>query len=209
LGSKGSASHNFDVIGRDLMSPDEVRKLDNKKCLIFVKGYDPVLDDKYRTYEKDEFRRATAMGPYQHLFITDETLQESRRNMYLDAPEDKYKSYYYQTEECLGLFEDTKVFDEFSEDIDEGIVITSMLPGYTHPDSMENIHPLFSADITEYVQSGGGILQKHALIGFLSETGKVTLLHDEGELRELFNEDTREKTPTEVCAGFRRKTVHM
>ena len=71
------ASRNIDVLGRDLMSPDEVRKLDNKKCLIFVKGYDPVLDDKYRTYEKDEFRRANAMGAYTHHFQMDDRMDDS------------------------------------------------------------------------------------------------------------------------------------
>ena len=59
--------------------PDEVRKMDNKKCLVFIKGYDPVLDDKYRTYEKEEFKRATAMGPYKHHLITDEMIEESRQ----------------------------------------------------------------------------------------------------------------------------------
>ncbi|MBR3232357.1 MAG: TraM recognition domain-containing protein, partial [Lachnospiraceae bacterium] len=39
MGSRGSASRNIDALGRDLMSPNEVRKMDNKKCLIFVKGY--------------------------------------------------------------------------------------------------------------------------------------------------------------------------
>ena len=73
------------------MSPDEVRKLDNKKCLIFVRGYDPVLDDKYRTYEKDEFRRATAMGPYKHHFRMDDLREETRRSMYLDSPEESMK----------------------------------------------------------------------------------------------------------------------
>ena len=30
LGEKGSSSRNYDVLGRDLMSPDEVRKIDNR-----------------------------------------------------------------------------------------------------------------------------------------------------------------------------------
>ena len=29
--------------------PDEVRKMDNKKCLLFIRGFNPVLDDKYKT----------------------------------------------------------------------------------------------------------------------------------------------------------------
>ena len=30
-----SSSRNYDVLGKELFIPDEVRKLDNKKCIIF------------------------------------------------------------------------------------------------------------------------------------------------------------------------------
>lgn len=46
-GRQGSSSRNYDVLGREIMMPDEVRKMDNKKCLIFIRGFDPVLDDKF------------------------------------------------------------------------------------------------------------------------------------------------------------------
>ncbi len=51
-GSHGSSSTNFDVIGRDMMAPDEVRKLDNQKCIVLVRGFDPLLDDKYRMLKR-------------------------------------------------------------------------------------------------------------------------------------------------------------
>ena len=35
------------IRSREIMLPDEVRKMDNKKCLIFIRGFDPILDDKY------------------------------------------------------------------------------------------------------------------------------------------------------------------
>ncbi|MFR6563388.1 MAG: type IV secretory system conjugative DNA transfer family protein [Eubacterium ventriosum] len=41
-GRQGSSSRNFDVLGRELMTPDEARKLDNKKCLIFIKDLIPL-----------------------------------------------------------------------------------------------------------------------------------------------------------------------
>lgn len=49
-GKNGSSSRNYDVLGRDLMTPDEVRKLDNRKCLVFIRGFDPVLDDKFNPF---------------------------------------------------------------------------------------------------------------------------------------------------------------
>ena len=55
LGSKGSASSNFDVVGRELMTPDEVRRMDNKKELVFIRGCNPIMDDKYHTLESPEF----------------------------------------------------------------------------------------------------------------------------------------------------------
>lgn len=48
-GRQGSSSRNYDVLGREIMMPDEVRKMDNKKCLLFIHGFNPVLDDKYKT----------------------------------------------------------------------------------------------------------------------------------------------------------------
>lgn len=48
-GKNGSSSRNFDVLGRELLTPDEARKLDNKKCLIFIRGQDAIIDNKYYT----------------------------------------------------------------------------------------------------------------------------------------------------------------
>lgn len=199
LGSKGSASRNIDVLGRDLMSPDEVRKLDNKKCLIFVKGYDPVLDDKYRTYEKDEFKRANAMGAYQHRLSLDELKEDTRRSMYLDSPEDKYRAYYYQVEECLGIFEESTVFTEYTNELEDGsgYVISTKLPGYVIPETMATVYPVFTKEISEYVQSGKNMLKKHELAGFI-DNKKVTLVEDEDALRGIFSEETRESTPAKA-----------
>jgi type IV secretion system protein VirD4 len=49
-GKQGSLSHNFDVVGRELYTPDEVRKLDNKKCFVFIRGFDPILDEKFNPF---------------------------------------------------------------------------------------------------------------------------------------------------------------
>lgn len=49
LGKQGSSSRNYDVVGRELMFPDELRKLEGKKCIIFIRGFDPILDRKIET----------------------------------------------------------------------------------------------------------------------------------------------------------------
>lgn len=48
-GKQGSSSSNEDVLGRELMLPDEVRKMSRKECLIIINGQDPVLDRKIQT----------------------------------------------------------------------------------------------------------------------------------------------------------------
>ena len=45
-GSNGSSSQNFDVLGRELIRPEEIRKLNKKKCIVLIRGFDPIMDDK-------------------------------------------------------------------------------------------------------------------------------------------------------------------
>ena len=45
-GRSGSYSINHQQSGRDLMTPDEVRLLDNSKCILFIRGERPVVDYK-------------------------------------------------------------------------------------------------------------------------------------------------------------------
>lgn len=46
-GRSGSYSTNYQQTGRELMTPDEIRKLDNNKSIVLIRGEKPVLDDKY------------------------------------------------------------------------------------------------------------------------------------------------------------------
>ncbi len=53
---------------REIFTPDEVRKLDNKKCIIFIRGFDPILDEKFIPFAHPMFDM-TADGkgePYIH-----------------------------------------------------------------------------------------------------------------------------------------------
>lgn len=46
-GRSGSYTTNFQTAGRELMTPDEVRMLDNRYALLFIRGERPVKDLKY------------------------------------------------------------------------------------------------------------------------------------------------------------------
>lgn len=46
-GRNGSYSQSTQQTGRELMTPDEVRLLDNKDTIVFIRGERPVIDEKY------------------------------------------------------------------------------------------------------------------------------------------------------------------
>jgi len=58
-GRQGSSSRNYDVLGRELLTPDEARKLDNKKCLIFIRGFDPIIDNKFIPFAHPAFNQTS------------------------------------------------------------------------------------------------------------------------------------------------------
>ena len=67
-GKSGSYSTNMQTTGRELMTPDEVRLLDNSKALLFIRGFPAVMDDKYDLSRHPNIRRTVNGGypPYIH-----------------------------------------------------------------------------------------------------------------------------------------------
>ena len=47
FGRNGNYSKNEQITGRELLTPDEVRMLDNRYALLFIRGERPVMDLKY------------------------------------------------------------------------------------------------------------------------------------------------------------------
>jgi type IV secretion system protein VirD4 len=46
-GRNGNYSTNYQISGRELLTPDEVRMLDNQYAILFIRGERPVMDFKY------------------------------------------------------------------------------------------------------------------------------------------------------------------
>ena len=46
-GRSGSYTTNYQLAGRELLTPDEVRLLDNEYAVLFIRGAEPVIDKKY------------------------------------------------------------------------------------------------------------------------------------------------------------------
>ena len=67
-GRNGSYSTNWQITGRELMTPDEVRMLDNRYALLFIRGENPIEDLKYDIMRHPNIRFTTDGGaePYRH-----------------------------------------------------------------------------------------------------------------------------------------------
>ena len=67
-GRNGSSTTNYQQTGRDLMTIDEVRKLDTHKAILFIRGEDPVLDKKYNIKRHPNIKLTTdgKAKPYIH-----------------------------------------------------------------------------------------------------------------------------------------------
>lgn len=67
-GRNGSSSTNYQQAGRELMTLDEVRMLDNSDALLFIRGERPVKDKKYDILKHPNIKRTEDGGaaPYVH-----------------------------------------------------------------------------------------------------------------------------------------------
>lgn len=167
-GRGGSSSRNYDVFGRELLTPEEVRMMDNRMCLVFVRGYAPVYDEKYRTWEKREYKQAMALGPYDA--HEEERLEdEGRESYYIDVTgEDAAaKSVRYQVEAYGGVFEESAAYEYISDCGKSGHKrFPDSFGGYLYDDT--EIYPVFSAE-RENVKTPGGMMHKHAVIGYQAD----------------------------------------
>ena len=76
-GRNGSYSTNRQIIGRELLLPNEVREVDNDYGLLFIRGVKPVLDKKFdiKKHRKNFFTTNGEGEPYVHVQYRIETTQ--------------------------------------------------------------------------------------------------------------------------------------
>lgn len=67
-GRSGNYSTNYQISGRELLTPDEVRMLDNRYALLFIRGERPVMDLKFDILKHPNLKLTTdgGMPPYLH-----------------------------------------------------------------------------------------------------------------------------------------------
>ena len=74
-GRNGNYSTNYQISGRELLTPDEVRMLDNRYALLFIRGELPLMDEKFDILRHPNVS-GTADGKaerYQHGAVTKST----------------------------------------------------------------------------------------------------------------------------------------
>lgn len=67
-GRNGNYSTNYQIGGRELMTPDEVRMLDNKYAILFIRGERPIIDLKYNILKHPNIKKTADVKekPYLH-----------------------------------------------------------------------------------------------------------------------------------------------
>lgn len=93
-GRSGSYSTNDQQSGRELLTPDEVRRMNNRLCVLLIRGEYPVLDQKYDICKHPLFLQTADGGqtPYQYARI-------SRAKDDISYVPERYEDYVCFTEE--------------------------------------------------------------------------------------------------------------
>lgn len=73
-GRSGNYSTNYQISGRELMTPDEVRLLDNQYAILFIRGERPIKDFKYDILKHPNVALTTdgSSKPYLHGEVNDD-----------------------------------------------------------------------------------------------------------------------------------------
>jgi len=106
-GRNGNYSTNYQQSGRELLTPDEVRMLDNRYALLFVRGERPIMDFKYdilkhpdvaltadgqaEPYNHGEVRNAIATVTLEKMVRINKTTEDSEESG--EEPESPYALY--------------------------------------------------------------------------------------------------------------------
>jgi type IV secretion system protein VirD4 len=87
-GRSGSYSTNWQQTGRELLQPDEIRKLDNRYAILLLRGEPPMLDEKYDLLSHPNIRMTADGGAP----IYDHTLAPRAKDDVILDP-DRYDDY--------------------------------------------------------------------------------------------------------------------
>lgn len=84
-GRSGSSSENFSILGRELMTADEVSRMPNEDCIIFIRGARPMYSKKYPIEKHKRYKELGDVGEYK--FKNNFSFEEIERNRVIDVEE--------------------------------------------------------------------------------------------------------------------------
>ena len=112
-GRQGSSSRNYDVLGRDLMTPDEVGRLDNNKCIVKIRGKAPVIDEKYSPWEHELYPRTVGGGGKPFDYDENRRMKEMMRGWTSLLTPYGYERYEKLADTNENIYIESMTFDEF------------------------------------------------------------------------------------------------
>lgn len=68
-GFRGNTNENIQITGRELMTSDEIRNMDNEECLLFVRDERPLKDGKYDVRKHPNFHETADGGAKAYVHI--------------------------------------------------------------------------------------------------------------------------------------------
>ena len=77
-GRTGSSSMSYQRIGRELKTPDEVSMMDEDECILFMRGFRPIIDKKYDIMSHPNVKETGDVDEtmiYEHKLLTNAALQ--------------------------------------------------------------------------------------------------------------------------------------
>lgn len=113
-GHSGNYSTNYQISGRELLTPDEVRMLDNRYALLFIRGERPIMDEKFDILKHPNVVLTTdGKGvPYRHGEVTQAvaniSLSDSLDGEVTQEPEDGKNYELLSDEELETIFSEEK-----------------------------------------------------------------------------------------------------
>lgn len=85
FGAHGSTSRNEDILGRELMTPEEIREMPNQDCLVFVRGQKPIYDRKMYWFKERKWDYIKEYDSYRFVKLMDKPFEllDSKAKQYL------------------------------------------------------------------------------------------------------------------------------
>ena len=119
-GKSGSYSTNYQNSGRELMTPDEVRMLDNRYALLFIRGERPVMDYKLDIMKHTNIKLTAdgGMTPYLHGAVTEAAGTIKTIGLYPGEEKEESSSlvYDHETQEQFELLSEEELLEQYQEE---------------------------------------------------------------------------------------------